>query len=493
MRRKEVALSCILSLRAVGAQSPVTFNRDVAPIVFSQCAPCHHPGEAAPFNLLSYNDVKIRARQIAAVTVTRYMPPWLPEPGYGHFAGERRLTDSQIALIQRWAEQGAPEGDPKFLPPAPRFGEGWQLGPPDLVLRMPQPYTLSATGTDVFRNFVISVPVTGTTYIKAFEIRPGNARVVHHANILVDRTGYSRRLEGRDGEPGYDGMSLEVESDVFDPDSHFLFWKPGNVPSVEPKGQAWTVDRGTDLILNMHLQPSGKPESIQPVIGLYFTKQAPSKHPMLIQLEHDAALDIPAGEKEFTVTDEFRLPLDVDVLCVYPHAHYLGKDLRAYATLPDGSRTWLIRIKHWDLNWQSVYRYSEPVFLPKGTVITMRYSYDNSAENFANPHSPPQRVRAGNRASDEMSHLWLQVLPRGPRDWRAILQAALMTRRLEKDPSDFSAHFNLGSMLQSQGNIASAEVQYRAALASHPGDFATFNALGSIFESQERSALPPNE
>ncbi len=484
MGRRCFALACVLPLHAAWAQRPVTFSQDVAPIVFSQCAQCHRPGEAAPFSLLSYRDVKVRARQIADVTRTRYMPPWLPEPGYGHFADQRRLSDSQIATIQQWAAQGALEGDPKFLPGAPRYTEGWQLGPPDLILRMPQAYALAAAGSDVFRNFAIPVPVNGTTYIKAFEIRPGNSRVVHHANILVDRTGNARRLDGRDGAPGYDGMSLEVESDFFDPDSHFLFWKPGTVPSVEPEGLAWTVDKGTDLILNMHLQPSGKPESIQPSIGLYFAKQAPSKHPMLIQLEHDAALDIPPGAKDFTVTDEFRLPLDVDVLAVYPHAHYLGKDLRAWATLPDGSRKWLIWIKHWDLNWQAVYRYSEPMFLPKGTVVAMRYSYDNSAENAANPNSPPQRVRSGNRASDEMSHFWLQVLPRGPQDERMTLQAALMTRRLEKDPNDFSAHFNLGSLLQSQGNLAGAEVQYNAALASRPGDYAAFNALGSIFESQ---------
>ena len=486
MRRRDVALVCLLSLLVACAQRPVTFNQDVAPIVFSQCAPCHRPGEAAPFSLLSYHDVKIRARQIANVTMSRYMPPWLPEPGYGDFANQRRLSDSQIAIIQRWANHGAPEGDPKFLPPAPRFTEGWQLGPPDLILKLPQPYALPAAGTDVFRNFVISVPVTRTTYIKAFEIRPGNKRVVHHANILVDHTGYSQRLEGRDGQPGYDGMSLEVESDVFDPDSHFLFWKPATVPSIEPEGLAWSVDKGTDLILNMHLQPSGKPEVIQPMIGLYFTQQAPSKHPMLIQLEHDAALDIPPGEKHFTVTDEFRLPLDVDVLAVYPHAHYLGKDLRADATLPDGSRKWLIWIKHWDLNWQAVYKYSQPLFLPKGTVIAMRYSYDNSTENIANPNSPPKRIRAGNRTSDEMSHLWLQVLPRGPQDGRIILQAALMARHLEKDPNDFSAHFNLGAVLQSQGNLAGAEVQYRAALASNPGDYSTLNSLGTISQSRGR-------
>jgi hypothetical protein len=173
-----VALVCLVPLRAECGQRPVTFTEDVAPIVFAHCAPCHRPGEATPFSLLSYRDVKIRARQIAGVTLTRYMPPWLPEPGYGDFADQRRLSDSQIAILQQWADHGAPEGDLRFLPAQPVFAEGWQLGPPDLVLRIPRPYTLRATGTDVFRNFVIPVPVSGTTYIKAFEIRPAKGVLV---------------------------------------------------------------------------------------------------------------------------------------------------------------------------------------------------------------------------------------------------------------------------------------------------------------------------
>jgi tetratricopeptide (TPR) repeat protein len=476
------ASACLLAGLAGCEERPVTFNRDIAPILFAECAPCHHPGEAAPFSLLSYRDAKARARLIADVTRTRYMPPWLPESGDQRFAGELRLTESQIALIQKWAAQGAQEGDRKLLPQMPHFEQGWQLGRPDLIVQMPRPYTLAAEGSDVFRNFPISLPIGETRYVKALEIRPGNKRVVHHANILVDRSGRARRLEGRDGAPGYDGMSLDVESEVFDPDSHFLFWKPGTVASFEPEGQAWSVSNGTDLILNMHLQPSGKPESIQAAIGLYFTPEKPSQHPMLIQLEHDAALDIAPGLKDFEVTDELRLPVDVDVLAVYPHAHYLGKDLQAYATLPDGRVTRLIRIKRWNLNWQAVYRYVEPVFLPKGSVVAMKYTYDNSADNVSNPNHPPKRVRNGNRSSDEMGHLWLQVLARGTDDGRNALQDAFMRRRLEKDPNDFSARFNLGALLQSQGKLDEAEKQYRAAIALRPGDYTTLNSLGSLFE-----------
>ena len=150
-------------------------------------------------------------------------------------------------------------------------------------------------------------------------------------------------------------MDLTIETDTFDPDSHFLFWKPGGTPRVEPDGMAWRLDPASDLVLNVHLQPSGKPETVQPSVGLYFTDKPPAKRPMLVKLENDRALDIPPGARDFLVSDDFRLPLDVDVLAVYPHAHYLGTLLEAFATLPDGSRRWLIRIPQWDVNWQSVY------------------------------------------------------------------------------------------------------------------------------------------
>jgi len=249
---------------------------------------------------------------------------WPPEPGHAEFVGERRLSDEQIRLIQQWIEQGAAEGFGSTIPPAPKFADGWQLGPPDLVLKAAEAYTLPAGGSDVFRNFVIPVPVSSSRYVRAVEILPGNKKIVHHANILIDRTGVSRYRDEQDPEVGFGGMDLTMESETFEPDSHFLFWKPGTPPHTEPDDMAWRVDKATDLVLNMHLQPSGKAESIQPSVGLYFTDKPPSRFPMLLQLERDGALDIPAGEKDFVVTDEVRLPVDVDVLAVYPHAHYLG-------------------------------------------------------------------------------------------------------------------------------------------------------------------------
>jgi len=325
------------------------------------------------------------------------------------------------------------------------------------------------------------VPIHQTRWLKSIEIRPGQKRLVHHANVLVDRTEASRPREKTPGS-GFAGMEIRLESEVFDPDSHFLFWKPGTIPYVEPEGMALRLDKSTDLILNMHLQPSGKSEVILPSVGLYFTHQPANMFPMLLQIENDAALDIPPGDRNFLVTDSLTLPVDVDLLAVYPHAHYLGKDMLALANLPNGTSQRLIHIKQWDLNWQAVYRFAKPVFLPKGTVISMKYSYDNSEGNRANPNHPPQRVTAGNRASDEMAHLWLQVLPRhnpeAGSDPRMLLQEALARHNIEKDPSDFEAHYNLAAMLQARGVLEEAVKEYESALRVRPRDGVVNNALG---------------
>jgi Tfp pilus assembly protein PilF len=476
--------------RGAGSQ-PVTFTRDIAPILFRSCAPCHRPGEAAPFSLLSFADAKTHARQIAAVTERRIMPPWLPAPDDPKFADDLRLSPEQIARIQTWAEQGAAEGDPSDLPSPPHFVEGWQLGKPDVVVKATRPFVLPAGGRDTYWNFVFRSPVDQTRWLKAIEIRPGDKRLVHHANVLVDR-GQTARLQEKQEGSGFGGMELTIESEGFDPDSHFLFWKPGSAPYIEPDGMAMRLDRDNDLVLNTHLQPSGKPETLQPTLGLYFTDQPATLHPILVQMENDRLLDIPAGDKDFVVKDEITLPVDVDLLAIYPHAHYVGKDLRASATLPDGTTESLIHIASWDLNWQAVYRYAEPVTLPKGTTISMRFGYDNSADNIRNPNHPPQRVVAGNRASDEMAHLWLQVLPKGspPQgvDPRSLIQEAMARHNLEKNPADFEAHYNLGALLQVRGQLNESAEHFAEAVRIRPEDATANNAFGAALLARGRTA-----
>lgn len=466
-------------------QSPtsprVTFSRDIAPIVFRSCASCHHPGEAGPFPLLGYADVKSHARQIADLTSRRLMPPWLPSSESLRFEDDSHLSSEEIALFQRWVNDGLLEGDRNQLPAAPKFSSGWQLGQPDLILNATTPYEIPASGSDVYWNFIFRSPVKRTRFIRAIEIHPGNKRLVHHANLLVDR-GQSARREEKSPDSGFAGMELQIESEAFDPDGHFLFWKPGSAPVVEPPGLALRLDAGNDLVLNTHLQPSGKPESIQPSVGIYFTEEPATKFPVLLQLENDRALDILPGDSNFLVSDEFPLPQEVELLAIYPHAHYLCRDMLAVARLPNGSEKQLIHIPRWNLNWQAVFRLAQPVRLPRGTTIVMRYRYDNSSDNPANPNNPPQRVRAGNRASDEMAHLWLQVLPQPPADGgdpRMVLQEALARHHIANNPADFEAHYNLAAMLQARGVMPESIEQYRAALALRSGDAIVENALGS--------------
>ena len=473
------------------ASGTPTFNRDIAPLVYQHCAACHHPGGIGPFPLISYADVRKHASQIAAVTTRRYMPPWPPEAGYGDFAGTRRLADAQIRLISDWVKAGQPEGNPADLPAPPHFQSKWQLGPPDLVLRMPQSFVMPPSGQDIFRNFIVQTGLHETRYVRALELRLDNTRVVHHANVVLDRTQSLRHRDGEDGQPGFPGMDVTTEAAAndFDPDSHFLFWKPGTVLRPEPDDMSWRLDPGTDLVLNLHLQSTGKSESVQAEIGLYFSPIPPSRFPMLIQLEHDGAIDIPPGDRSFAVTDELRLPADVDVLAIYPHAHYLGKLIEAWATLPDGSRKWLIRIPDWDINWQAVYDYRKPVFLPKGTKVAMRVTYDNSTSNPRNPSNPPVRVKTGNLSTDEMGHVWLQVLPvnktHNSEDPRLAIQEAVMRRRLDKYPGDFLAQYNLAALLQTRGKLDEAVSLYRDALRIEPHNPTAHNSLGSALLIKE--------
>jgi len=461
----------------------VTFNRDIAPIVYHHCSPCHRPGEAAPFPLLSYQDTAKFADQIAYITEKRIMPPWLPAPGELKLAGELRLTDDQISLFREWAKQGAPEGDRSDLPPAPHFTPGWQLGEPDAILHTKKPYTLAEQGVDNYWNFIFRTNFAETRWVRAIEIRPGEKRVVHHANVLVDRLHSSRQQE-KDSGDGFPGMELSIESNSFDPDGYFFFWKPGSLPHEEPEGMAFRLDPGDDLVLNTHLQPSGKRETIDPTIGIYFTDKPATQFPFLLELQNDMALDIPPGVADFEVNDELTLPTEVQLLAIYPHAHYLGKKLLATATYPDGTSKTLILISRWDLNWQAVYYYEDEVVLPAGTRLSMRYVYDNSVGNPANPFHPPQRVKGGNRTTDEMAHLWLQVLPHGsttpPSEARLKLQEAITRHDVARDPSGFSSQYNLAAVLQDMGNFQEALSHYQAAIRLRPSDAVANNGLGAI-------------
>lgn len=473
----------------------LSFTRDVAPIVFKNCAACHRPGQAAPFSLLTYQEVKKHARQIAEVTARRYMPPWPPEHGYGEFAEERRLSDEQIGILQQWVAEGAAEGDPALLPPTPHWDSDWQLGPPDLVVTVPQAYTLRAEGKDVYRNLVIPIPVADTRYVRAVEFRPGNLRVVHHAFIDIDESRQSRRLAAKENPPGFDGMELP-ESAIM-PSGQLLGWQPGKAVSSSPQGLSWILHPNTDLVLQLHLHPSGKPEAVQPSVGFYFTDQAPTNFPYRLRLvSYD--FNIPPGDDHYVVEESYVLPVDLDFLRVNPHAHYLGKDLEGYALLPNGNKQWLLWIKDWDFNWQGDYGYARPVSLPKGTKVVMHYVYDNSTNNVRNPNQPPKLVRHGLNTTDEMAALGFQVLAHNAedrdflvKDYLAHLEGLLRNYcvfALRLNPQDDMAHTRLARFLLAEGKWDEAASHLARALALNPRNDQAHYTLGYAYLQQHRAA-----
>jgi hypothetical protein len=325
-------------------------------------------------------------------------------------------------MIPQWSQEGSKEGRAGDLPPVPTWPEGWTLGSPDLVLELPEAFELAADGADVYRNFVLSVPLDKPVYVRSLEFNPGNPRVVHHAFVWLDPTRESRRLDEESPEPGFgDLVSMKLPDSIINPGDggFFLGWNPGKRVFRGYDDMSWPLAATNDVVLQLHLRPSGRIERVRPSIAFYFAEKPPTRFPLVIGLRR-AFLDIPAGEQNYSFETHYTLPVDVDVLAILPHAHYIGKELQGYAELPDGTKKWLIHIADWDFNWQGDYRYEQPLFLPKGTRITQRYTYDNSSSNPRNPVSPPKRVRYGASSLDEMGELWLQVLTRRPEE-RAVL------------------------------------------------------------------------
>ena len=473
-------------------QSQVTFTRDVAPILFSACASCHRPEGVAPFSLLTYDDSRKHAAAIVAATRDRVMPPWKPEPGYGEFLDERRLTREQIATLQRWFDGGLVEGDPALLPRPPTWTGQWQLGTPDVVIETP-PYTLRASGDDVYRNFVLPIETSTTRYIRAWEFLPGSS-AVHHATMQFDPTRSSRHLDEQDPEPGYEGL---VPHSAMSPDGYFLGWLPGLASNAAPRGMSWPLPTGADLILMMHLKPAGRAETIRARLGLYFSDAPPQLQPTLIRMTRQH-MDIAPGDRVYLVTDTFVLDVDADLYTIQPHAHLLAKEIKSYATLPDGTRRWLIYIRDWDFNWQGVFRYAHPEFLPAGTTITFEFVYDNSEANRHNPHHPPRRVTYGQHTTDEMAELWLQVVTRNPADRARLVRAARqrvvreeivgVEKRLEFDPDNAALHDDVAMLHAEAGHLDRTSDHFAQTVRVRPESAAAHYNLGNALFRQGRRA-----
>jgi hypothetical protein len=405
--------------------APVTFTKDVAPILFANCAGCHRPGEVAPFPLLEYGDVKKRAKQIQSSVESRQMPPWKPVEGWGEFHGERRLKTAEIATIKTWVDRGCAEGDAKDLPPVPVFNDGWAFGEPDLVLRMPEAYTVPAEGKDIFRAFTLPLNLSEMKYVRAVQYRPSNKRVVHHALMFVDISGESRRKDAADPEPGFEGLSLGLGSIS---GGSLGVWTPGSFLHPFPEGMGKELRKNSDFVMQVHFNTTGKVEKEQSEIGFWFAKEKPAKLVMMMPFA-PWDLDLPPCEKDIKVSASVVLPMDVELYGIIPHAHFLGRECRVWAKSPEGKETPLIWIKDWDYNLQEQYRFRKSVQLTKGTEVTLCWTYDNTASNPRNLFNPPRRVRWGDGTMDEMAMVFMDMATVKEVDRLLLYMAFLSTRK----------------------------------------------------------------
>lgn len=375
---------------------PVTYHRHIAPILYANCVECHRAGEVAPFELLSFDDAAKRASFLTEVVSAKKMPPWKVKEGHGEFIGERRLSPREIDLLDQWAKTGAKEGNPADQPPAPVFTDGWKLGEPDLVIKMPVEYKVPASGPDIFRFFVTDIPVPEDKMVVGVEFRPGNPRVVHHAIMYLDRSGQARKRDEATPEPGYEGFL----TGGFRPDGVLGFWAPGYTARMHGEEAGQPMKKGSDLAFQLHYHPSGKEEVDQSMIGIHFAdKPITKKISGLILINFD--VNIPANEKRHRMEYSFVTPVDLKLIEIVPHMHMIGTEMKVTATLPDGKQLPLIWLD-WDFNWQDVFRYRHPIQLPAGTKLDVEGYFDNSTDNPYNPSSPPKQVLFGEQTVDEM-------------------------------------------------------------------------------------------
>ena len=384
-----------------------TYAHDIAPILRAKCEGCHRPGEVAPFSLQNYTQASAWSADIKRFTAGGQMPPWKPTPDYGDFqeADVHTLSATERNAIAKWADNGAPLGDVKQMPAPRRFVPGWQLGEPDMVITPEKAYHLSADGEDVYRNFVVKTNFTEDRYISAVEVRPGNPGVVHHVIGYVDSykhaDGYaSEKLEEatKDGQPGYTSFG----GPGFLPTGMMGGWAPGNDPHFLPPGVGTYVPKGSRIVVQVHYHKDGKPETDQTRLGVHFCKGTVQKA-VAGAWAINFGFQIPPGDPHYKAEGTTTVMEDEHLFAVTPHMHLLGKEMKVWATLPDGSEKPLVWIKDWDFNWQATYTLKEPMALPKGTKLHLTAYYDNSAQNPRNPmknrRSP---VTWGEQTTDEM-------------------------------------------------------------------------------------------
>ncbi len=392
----------VLSLPSVAAEPTVTFTKNIAPLIFENCTVCHRAGEVGPFPLTTFAEVKKKAETIATALSDRVMPPWRADEGAAKFHDARVLQPEQIALFEQWVKAGLPEGAATDLPPMPKFPAGWALGEPDLILKPAQLFPIPAEGRDLYQAFVLPTSFAADRYVSAVQVRPGNARVVHHVLLFLDTSGKARARDAASPEPGY----LTFGGPGFLPNGSLGGWAPGNFPRHLPDGLGMRLPKGADVVMQVHYHPTGKAETDTTQIGIYLAKQPVEKRIRVFPIRA-RRLDIPAGEANYRTEGWLPIPADVTLQAIMPHMHLIGREMTVTARLPDGSEKKLIHVPDWNFNWQMTYRFLEPVKLPRGTMLHLTARFDNSADNPRNPSQPPRPVRRGEGTTDEMCMAFL--------------------------------------------------------------------------------------
>lgn len=392
-------LVCCFSVVASGATGSVTFSKDVAPILQKNCQGCHRPGEAAPMSLRTYQEARPWARAMKQAVLAKKMPPWFADAQYGHFRNDRSLPQKDIDTLVSWVDAGAPEGDPKDLPQPLAFVDGWNIGQPDMVLEMPEPFQVPASGTIEYQYVVLPYKFTEDRWVQMAEVRPGNRAMVHHV-IAYIRDGSSKWM--RDKKPGElfvpeadaNGNRPSLNGDLL---SGFA---PGLPPSILEPGQGRLIKAGSDIVLQLHYTANGHAGEDRTKVGVIFCKQAPHERVMTLAASN-SKFTIPPGDPNYQVDASFELGHDAKLSALLPHMHLRGKDFQYRLVYPSGETETILRVPHYDFGWQLWYQPVSDIVLPKGTQIAATAHFDNSVNNPHNPDST-KAVTWGDQSWEEM-------------------------------------------------------------------------------------------
>jgi hypothetical protein len=392
---------------------PVTFAKDVLPVLQKNCQECHRPGEAAPMSFLSYKDARPWAKAIKASVLKGSMPPWFADPNHGHFRNARLLSAADRETLVNWADAGAPEGDPRDAPRPVAFIEGWTIGQPDQVFSMPKPFPIPAQGTVEYQYIIIPTGFTEDRWVERAEVRPGNRAINHHVIAFVRPPG-SKWLAGFPKNEVFVPVQRGRRAQGTSEDGANMFgvellvgYAPGLQATEAPEGLAKLVPAGSDIVFQLHYTTNGKETSDQSKIGLVYAKQPPKYRQLTVNATNTSFV-IPAGAAAHEVKSSLTLYTGTQLVWMMPHMHVRGKDFVYTAVYPTGEREVLLNVPRYDFNWQLGYVLKDLKVLPAGTRIECVAHFDNSANNAANP-DPKSEVRWGDQTWQEMMIGWFDL------------------------------------------------------------------------------------